>query len=201
MKPNKFRTLVLATASVVLISGTALRADPAAENDPTSEDIRRALLRLPYYGVFDYLAFTYDRGTVTLSGYAYRGTLKNDAVKAVQRVSRVDQVIDQIELLPVSQNDDRIRWSTFNRIYGDAFLSRYAPGGGLSLRSDRRFFGSRFPGSEPFGYYPIHIVVKRGQTTLLGVVDNESDRKVAGFRAREVPLTFGVENELLVAKQ
>jgi hyperosmotically inducible periplasmic protein len=201
MKQNKFRTIVLTIAAIVLMSGAALGAEPTAENDRTNDDIRRALLRLPYYGVFDFLAFTYDKGTVTLSGYAYRGSLKSDAVKAVQRVSRVDQVIDQIELLPVSQNDDRIRWSTFYRIYNDAFLSRYAPGGGLSFRSDRHFFGSRFPGSEPFGYYPIHIVVKRGQTTLLGVVDNESDRRVAGFRAREVPLTFGVENELLVAKR
>jgi hypothetical protein len=200
MKPNKFRILVLAISAVVLMSGSALAGSPA-ENDRTTDDIRRALLRLPYYGVFDYLEFTYDGGTVTLSGYAYRGTLKSDAVKAVQRVSRVDQVVDKIELLPASQNDDRIRWSTFYRIYGDAFLSRYAPGGGLSLRSDRRFFGPRFPGSEPFGYYPIHIVVKRGQTTLMGVVDNESDRRVAGFRAREVPLTFGVENELMVSKQ
>ena len=108
--------------------------------------------------------------------------------------------MDQIELLPVSQNDDRIRWSTYYRIYGDAFLSRYAPGGGLS-RFDRRFSGPGFPGTEPFGYYPIHVIVKRGRTMLLGVVDSESDRTAAGFRAREVPLTFGVENELLVARR
>ena len=113
-------------------------------------------------------------------------------------MSRVDQVVDQIELLPVTQNDDRIRWSTFYRIYGDAFLSRYAPGGGLA---GRRFYGPRYPGAEPFGYYPIHIVVQRGRTMLLGVVDSESDRTAAGFRAREVPLTFGVENELLVARR
>lgn len=175
-------------------------AQPSSEDARTTNDIRKALLRLPYYGVFDYLTFQYDKGTVTLSGYVYRGTVKSDAVKAVQRVSRVDQVVDQIELLPVSQNDDRIRWSTYYRIYGDAFLSRYAPGGGLS-RIDRRFSGPRFPGSEPFGYYPIHIVVKQGRTMLLGYVDSESDRTAAGFRAREVPLTFGVENELLVARR
>jgi osmotically-inducible protein OsmY len=184
--------------TAMFIAAPALAAAQPSEDARTNDDIRRALLRLPYYGVFDYLTYQYDKGTVTLSGYAYRATVKSDAVKAVKRVSRVDQVVDQIELLPVSQNDDRIRWSTFYRIYGDAFLSRYAPGGALA---GRRFYGPQYPGAEPFGYYPIHVVVKRGKTMLLGVVDSESDRTAAGFRAREVPLTFGVENELLVARR
>ncbi len=198
MKQKTPRALVLMIVTAMFIAAPALAAAQPSEDARTNDDIQRALLRLPYYGVFDYLTYQYDKGTVTLSGYVYRATLKNDAVKAVQRVSRVDQVVDQIELLPVSQNDDRIRWSTYYRIYGDAFLSRYAPGGGLA---GRRFYGARYPGSEPFGYYPIHIVVKRGRTMLLGVVDSESDRTAAGFRAREVPLTFGVENELLVARR
>ncbi|MGH9328885.1 MAG: BON domain-containing protein, partial [Vicinamibacterales bacterium] len=167
----------------------------------TIEDIRRALVRLPYYGVFDFLAFRYEKGTVTLSGFAYRGSLKTDAVSAVKRVPRVDEVVDQIELLPVSQNDERIRWETFYRIYADDFLSRYAPGGGLPIRFDRRFTMPRYPGLEPFGMYPIHIIVKRGRTLLLGEVDSEADKTAAGFRAREVSGTFGVENELLVAKR
>jgi hyperosmotically inducible periplasmic protein len=199
MKPKTSRSRVFVIAALVFMSVAAVAAaQPSSEDARTNDDIRRALLRLPYYGVFDYVTFQYDKGTVTLSGYAYRATVKNDAVKAVKRVSRVDQVLDQIELLPVTQNDDRIRWSTFYRIYGDAFLSRYAPGGGLA---GRRFYGPRYPGAEPFGYYPIHIVVQRGRTMLLGVVDSESDRTAAGFRAREVPLTFGVENELLVARR
>jgi hyperosmotically inducible periplasmic protein len=199
MKQKTSRSRVFVIAALVFMSVAAVAAaQPSSEDARTNDDIRRALLRLPYYGVFDYVTFQYDKGTVTLSGYAYRATVKNDAVKAVKRVSRVDQVVDQIELLPVTQNDDRIRWSTFYRIYGDAFLSRYAPGGGLA---GRRFYGPRYPGAEPFGYYPIHIVVQRGRTMLLGVVDSESDRTAAGFRAREVPLTFGVENELLVARR
>jgi osmotically-inducible protein OsmY len=199
MKQKTSLSRVFVIAALVFMSVAAVAAaQPSSEDARTNDDIRRAILRLPYYGVFDYLTFQYDKGTVTLSGYAYRATVKNDAVKAVKRVSRVDQVVDQIELLPVTQNDDRIRWSTFYRIYGDAFLSRYAPGGGLA---GRRFYGPRYPGAEPFGYYPIHIVVQRGRTMLLGVVDSESDRTAAGFRAREVPLTFGVENELLVARR
>jgi osmotically-inducible protein OsmY len=199
MKQKASRNRIFVIAALVFMSVAAIAAaQPSSEDGRANDDIRRALVRLPYYGVFDYLTFRYDRGTVTLSGYAYNGTLKGDAVKAVRRVSRVDQVIDQIELLPASQNDDRIRWSTYYRIYGDAFLSRYAPGGGLA---GARFHGPRYPGAQPFGYYPIHVVVKRGRTMLLGVVDSESDRTAAGFRAREVPLTFGVENELLVARR
>ena len=90
--------------------------------------VERALQRLPYYGVFDFLAFGVDRGSVTLQGYAYQGNLKADATRAVKRVSGVDDVANSITVLPASQNDDRIRWSTFYNIYTDDFLSRYAPG-------------------------------------------------------------------------
>jgi len=198
----------LATALLglcLLFSG----AWPAAGADPKSaiDEIRKELMQLPYYGVFDFLAFSYDRGTVTLMGYAYHPTLKKDAARAVKRVSGVDQVVDKVEELPVSQNDDEIRWATYYKIYRDAFLSRYAPGGG-ALWGHRHPFGggfhamgpAQFPGMEPVGDYPIHIIVKSGKIMLLGVVDNESDKTVAGMRAREVPGAFGVDNLLVVEK-
>ena len=182
---------------------------PAAGAEPKSavEEIRKELMQLPYLGVFDFLAFSYDKGTVTLMGYAYHPTLKKDAARAVKRASGVDQVVDKIEELPVSPNDDDIRWATYYKIYRDPFLSRYAPGGGL-LWGHRHPFGrgfhalgpAPFPGMEPIGDYPIHIVVKSGKIMLLGVVDNESDKTVAGLRAREVPGAFGVENLLVVEK-
>jgi hyperosmotically inducible protein len=172
----------------------------------TVDEIRLELLQLPYYGVFDFLSFKYDKGTVDLMGYAYRPTLKSDAERAVKRASGVDLVNDQIELLPVSINDDDIRWKAYYAIYRDSFLSRYAPGGGMLWGHRHPFAGgglfplgpSRFPGSEPAGDYPIHIIVKQGRITLLGVVDNESDKTVAGMRARGVSLSFGVDNELMV---
>ena len=162
--------------------------------------VRRALERLPYYGVFDFLAFSVERGTVTLLGFDYRGSLGRDAEAAVKRVAGIDEVANKIERLPASQNDDRIRWATFYSIYTDDFLSRYAPGGPMAARYDALQF-SRFPGSQPFGMYPIHIIVKGGRTTLLGVVDNEADKTMAGVRARDVPQVFGVENELTVPKK
>ena len=172
----------------------------------TVDDIRHELLQLPYYGVFDFLSFKYDKGTVDLMGYAYRPTLKSDAERALKRVAGVDVVNDQVEELPVSINDDKLRWQTYYAIYRDPFLSRYAPGGGLLWGHRHPFRGgalfplgpSRFPGTEPAGDYPIHIIVKQGRITLLGVVDNESDKTVAGMRARGVPLSFGVDNELMV---
>jgi hyperosmotically inducible periplasmic protein len=182
---------------------------PAAGADPKSaiDEIRKELMQLPYYSVFDFLAFSYEKGTVTLVGYAYHPTLKKDAARAVKRVAGVDTVVDKIEELPVSPNDDEIRWAAYYKIYRDPFLSRYAPGGG-ALWGHRHSFGlglhpmgpAQFPGMEPIGDYPIHIVVKGGRIMLFGVVDNESDKTVAGMRAREVPGAFGVENFLVVEK-
>ena len=130
--------------------------------------------------------------------------LKSDAERAVKRASGVDQVINQIEELPASTNDDELRWKLYYKIYRDPFLSRYAPGGGM-LWGHRHGFGGfstfdspAFPGMEPAGDYPIHIIVKNGRVSILGVVDNATDKSVVTMRAREVPGTFAVENNLIV---
>jgi hyperosmotically inducible protein len=161
------------------------------------EGIRRALTRLPYYGVFDFLAFKYEKGTVTLMGYAYAPRLREDAEAAVKRAAGVDTVVNEVETLPASLNDDRIRRDTFAAIYTDDFLSRYAPGGAMAARYELLQF-TRFPGMQPFGNYAIHIVVRNGRTMLVGVVDSESDRLLAGVRAREVSGVFAVDNDLVV---
>jgi hypothetical protein len=198
------RTIPAALITGLILAITCVTtARPAAQSVAVKEttlQVERALQRLPYYGVFDFLAFGVDRGVVTLQGYAYHGNLKSDAARAVKRVSGVDEVANSIAVLPASQNDDRIRWATFYNIYTDDFLSRYAPGGAMGVRHDLRSSG-RFPGMQPFGTYPIHIIVKGGRTTLLGVVDNESDKTVAGMRAREVSGVFAVENELVISSK
>jgi len=164
--------------------------------EETTRSVRRMLERLPYYGVFDYIVFRVDRGTVYLAGYAFEGRLKADAEAAVRRAGGVDEVRNAIEELPSSPGDDRIRWATFYAIYTDGFLSRYAPAGVFGVLQDLRD-ERRFPGMQPIGRYPIHIVVKGGRTMLLGVVDNAADRQVAELRAREVAGVFVVENELV----
>jgi hyperosmotically inducible periplasmic protein len=169
-------------------------------SEETVRSVRRMLERLPYYGVFDFIVFRVDGGTVYLAGYSFEGRLRKDAETATKRASGVNEVANKIEVLPASQNDDRIRWETFYRIYTDDFLSRYAPGGELGVLQELRD-ERHFPGMQPVGIYPIHIVVKNGRTMLLGVVDSAADRQIAEARAREVSGVFEVENSLTVARQ
>ena len=193
-----FKFFVATALAGALVASTGVQAQNAGVKE-TTKSLQRALARLPYYGVFDYLSFSVDRGTVTLLGYAYSGTLKTDAEHAVKRVAGVDEVANRLELLPASLNDDRIRQATFLRIYGDSVLSRYASGGPGAALYDALEFG-RIPGRQPFGNYAIHIVVKGGRTTLVGNVDSAMDRQLAEFRAREVTGLFGLNNELTIVR-
>ena len=181
-----------------LLGGATNAGAQSVTPEETVRSVRRVLERLPYYGVFDFIVFRVNSGTVSLAGYSYQGSLKRDAEAATKRASGVLEVSSKIEVLPASLEDDRIRWATFYRIYTDDFLSRYAPGGVYDVLreiDDER----RFPGMQPVGIYPIHIIVKNGRTTLLGVVDSAVDRQLAEIRAREVTGVFAVENGLTVA--
>ena len=200
---SRIRTVAMALA-VVLGSGAGTQLLVAAT---PVEDIRKELLQRPYYGVFDFLAFSYDKSTVTLMGYAYSPGLKKDAERAVRRVEVVKEIGNRIEELPVSTADDEIRWKAYYAIYRDPFLSRYAPGGGLLWGHRhplgggvlRPFGPGPFAGFELAGDYPIHIVVKSLRISLLGVVDNDADKNVAGLKAR-VSGSLGVDNQLMVEK-
>lgn len=191
------RVGVVSLALVGVFGGVVDGTMQNASAEETARSVRRMLERLPYYGVFDYIVFRVDRGTVYLAGYSFEGRLKADAEMAAKRAAGVDEVSNKIETLPASQNDDRIRWATYYRIYTDDFLSRYAPGGVQEVLQELRD-ERHFPGMQPVGRYPIHIIVKNGRTMLLGVVDNASDRQLAEVRAREVTGVFGVENSLIV---
>lgn len=138
--------------------------------------IRHELVMLPYYGVFDELAFKTNGRTVTLMGRVSRPSLKPDAERAAKQVDGVESVVNEIEVLPTSPNDDRIRLATYRAIYSDNMLYRY----GLQ--------------AVP----PIHIIVKNGNINLVGMVANESDKNVAGLRANGVSGAFGVTNNLQV---
>ena len=186
------------TGVVLLTAGTAAETTAPQE---TTRSLRHALQRLPYYGVFDYMSFQVERGVVTLNGYAISGSLRYAAETAAKRTSGVDEVANRLEVLPASQEDDRIRWATFYRVYTDAFLSKYASGGDITVRREihqARQWGFAY---QPLGLYSIHIVVRHGQTTLYGVVDSDADRQIAEVRAREVFGVFGVDNEIVVAKK
>jgi osmotically-inducible protein OsmY len=192
--------LIGASLSGVVLMTASTAAETVTPQE-TTRAVRRALERLPYYGVFDHLTFGVERGVVTLNGYAYNGSLRYAAEMAAKRTSGVDEVANRLEVLPSSQEDDRIRWATFYRIYTDAFLSRYASGGDMAAR--REIYEARRWGGlyQPLGLYSIHIVVRHGQTTLYGVVDSDADKQIAEVRAREVFGVFGVDNEIVVAKK
>jgi hyperosmotically inducible protein len=138
--------------------------------------VRHELVMLPYYGVFDHMTYKVDGYRVTLMGQVTRPTLKSDAERVVKSVEGVERVENQIEVLPVSPNDDGIRLAAYRAIYGSAPLDRYA------LRA----------------VPPIHIVVKNGNLTLEGVVANEGDKNMAGIRANGVSGAFKVVNNLQV---
>ena len=196
--------LALAVAMTAVVSMRPAAAQTRDERaDTVRSEIRKELLQLPYYSVFDFLAFKYDRGTAVLMGYAYAPALKEDAERAVKRVAGVDTVQDNVEQLPPSQMDDQTRWREYYAIYSDPFLSKYAPGAAMLWGHRHRFGGFAGiwgDGFEPAGNYPIHIIVKNGRVSLMGVVDSESDRTIAEMKARGVPGTFEVKNELVVER-
>lgn len=142
------------------------------------KEVRHELLLLPYYSVFDNLAFKVDGDAVTLLGQVTRPTLKSDAESAVKSVEGVSQINNQIEVLPPSPGDDRLRMALFRVIYSAAPLQRYS--------------FQNVP--------PIHIIVDMGHVTLEGVVDSESDKNVAGIQANSVPGVFSVTNNLRVGR-
>ena len=151
-------------------------------NGPANEgkilkDVRHQLLMLPYYGVFDDLGFNVNGSTVTLTGEVTRPTLKDDAGSAAKKVEGVTNVVNNIEVLPLSPTDDATRLAVYRAIYGDATL---AP----------RYAYSAAP--------QIHIIVKNGNVRLEGVAGNAMDKQIAGMKAKGVPNVFNVENDLRV---
>jgi hyperosmotically inducible periplasmic protein len=142
-----------------------------------AREVRHELVMLPYYGIFDDLAFRVDGSTVTLLGAVTRPVLKSDAENVVKRVEGVTNVVNNIEVLPLSPMDDQIRRAEYRAIYGDPNIgTRY---GFQALPS-------------------IHIIVKNGHVTLEGVVDNQFDKTLINTRANSVPNVFSVTNNLQV---
>jgi len=183
---KEFRALVAAfVLSMPLVATPSSFAAPPANQknqepktqQAISREVRHRLVLLPYYSVFDNLAYRVDGDKVILEGQVTRPTLKSDAEGVVKNIPGVSSVTNNIEVLPLSPLDDQIRRATYRAIYGDSGLSRY----GIQ--------------AVP----PIHIIVKNGNVTLEGVVDSDSDRNLAGLRASQVPNVFSVKNNLVVS--
>ncbi len=178
------KLFTMALAGALLMPSMVPAKDPKSQaplspQEQLAKEVRHELLMLPYLTVFDDFSFKVEGNVVTLSGSVTKPTLSSSAANVVKQIEGVDQVTNNIEVLPLSSNDDRIRIAAFRKIYGDGVL------------------GTRY------GYQanpPIRIIVKNGNIRLTGVVSNEGDRNIAGIRAHEVRGAFSVENELRVVK-
>ena len=170
--------MVLAGALWLAPLASTANTTSAKAPAPLEERIRKELVMLPWYGVFDNLAFQVEGDQVILSGQVWRPTLKSDAENVVKRLTGVRTVDNRIEVLPLSPFDNRIRLAAARAIYGFPALNRYALGAHPS----------------------IHILVKNGEVTLEGVVDREADRNLAGLLANGVFGAFSVTNNLRVVQ-
>lgn len=178
---RRLLTLFVAMLAIALpaLAQDAQRDQPSAKSqERITKEVRHELLMLPYFGVFDNISYKVDGYNVTLLGQVVRPTLKSDAENVVKRIEGVEKVDNQIEVLPTSPMDDRLRLRLFHAIYGYAPLQKYE----LGVQK------------------PIRIIVKNGHVTLEGVVDNEGDKNMAGLRANGVPGIFSVTNNLQVVK-
>lgn len=168
---------ILIGISIATLSATGSGQSPEAihrRQERITREVGHKLRMLPEFSVFDNLAFKVEGDTVILLGQVRNAVLKDDAQKAIKGIEGVEHIDNQIEILPVSFNDDRIRRQVARAIFRDSRLFRYSMG------------------AVP----PIHIIVKSGHVALEGMVATEGDKTVAGIRASEVPGVFSVTNNL-----
>lgn len=179
----KFRLLLFVSLFALVTLGMAQesqRDQPSAKSqERIVKEVRHELLMLPYFGVFDYIAFKVDGYTVTLLGSVVKPVTKSDAENSIKRIEGVEKVDNQIEVLPPSSMDDRLRQRLFRAIYQYPALQKYE----LGVQK------------------PIRIIVKSGRVTLEGVVDSDGDKNMVGIRANTVSGVFSVTNNLQVVKQ
>jgi osmotically-inducible protein OsmY len=169
----KRRLLVAACCSLVWPATTALSAEDGSLNR-IAREVRHELVTLPGYRVFDYLTYRVDGSKLTLFGQVTRPLVKSDAEKAVKSIEGVTSVDNEIEILPLSRSDDRIRFAVYRAIYSKAPLQKYQMG------------------AVP----PIHIIVKNHEVTLEGVVNSVGDKDLAGLAAKGVSGVFKLTNNL-----
>ena len=170
MKHPSFACIVMLTAASSAMFGQA--------SPRLVKEVRHELVMLPYYGVFDNLSYRVDGDRVTLFGQVVRPSLKSDADNAVRHIEGVSGVQNEIEVLPTSPMDDRLRQRVYRAIYSKPPLQRYAM----------------------MAVPPIHIIIKNGNVVLEGAVASEGDKNIANIAANGVSGVFSVKNNLAVDK-
>ena len=207
---TRLATLVACAALLVAPSLGSAQAGSSAQKNNTNTwaeqdlarivgSVRKQILSLSDYDVFDYLTFAIQGHSVILNGYASRPILKSEAEKVVKGIKGVESVQNNIKVLPNSQMDDQIRVQELARIYGQPSLRKYT---NAPIREDLYPTVGRMAGGitqdPPVGWFAIHIVVDNGHVILEGVVDNAMDAQIANVQANTVPGVFSVTDNLMV---
>lgn len=193
--------------SIVLLAPSGLPQDQGASSDANQQavlrmakEVRKQIVMQPQYGVFDNIHFAIQGDTVILRGQASRPTLKSGIENTVKRIEGVKNVTNDIEVLPLSPNDDQLRSAVYRSIYSFSALQRYTSNrGGMNRMPSVARAAGGITNDPPMGYHAIHIIVNRGNVTLTGAVDSDSDLAMAGMRANTVAGVFSVDNQLEVA--
>jgi osmotically-inducible protein OsmY len=169
-----------------------------------TQEVQKKLGNLSNFSVFDWITFGFHGKTLVLRGYASRPSLKSDAGNAVKGIAGIESVDNEIEVLPNSPNDDRIRAAVYNRIYTQATLRKYNANQGSLARAlgpggrSVALMAGGITNDPPIGFHAIHIIVKNGNVILYGVVNNETDKAIAGIQANSAPGAFSIDNDLIV---
>ena len=166
----------LAAAPMLAFGDAKAPGLPDPPNATIVHQVRHELLMLPYYGVFDNLEYKVVGNHVELMGQVVDPTLKSTAGNVVKQIEGVTSVANNIQVLPLSSFDDRIRLAEYRAVFGRDGLFRYAMGAIPS----------------------VHIIVDHGNVTLVGVVGSQMDKTLAGIQASGVAGVFSVTNNLRV---
>jgi osmotically-inducible protein OsmY len=214
-RPTRRSLPLLAAALIFSLSAPAIIAQNPAPGPTWSQEdgmriaqeVQKRLARLTNYSVFDWITFGFHGKTVVVRGYASRPILKKDIDNALKGIPGVESVDNEVEVLPLSPNDDRIRAAVYNRIYTQPTLGKYNANQGSLARAlgpggrSVALMAGGITNDPPIGFHAIHIIVKNGNVALYGVVNNEMDKTIAGMQANSAPGAFSVDNDLIVQGQ
>ncbi|MCY7348455.1 MAG: BON domain-containing protein [Pyrinomonadaceae bacterium] len=173
------RNLFILAAAILGLTASGVQAQGFSGGRTIERQIFKRIIKLPYYGVFDNIAFQVQGDTVTLMGKVTQPTTRRSAERVVEKIAGVENVVNNIEVLPLSSFDDSIRLQTLRTLQNGGSLYRYF----LSANS------------------PVKIIVDRGNVTLEGFIDNRGDYNLANILVRSVPGVFSVTNNLIIEKE
>ena len=206
MRRQVLSLLSITVVGVVMLGSPAMVGQSmrsAQMEDGSSQvvqQVRKKILSLVDYDVFDWITFQVRGNTLVLNGYASRPILKDEAGRVVKGIAGIESVDNQIKVLPLSDMDNRIRAAVYDKIYRNPALSRYNGNQG-GYRSFGGPMVNAVINNPPIGYHAIHIIVNNGHVTLYGIVDSESDATIAKIQANTVSGVFSVDSDLIVGSK